>query len=397
MKPCSVSLLAAGLCLLLAGPASATDDKPASEQEIAAARAELDRAARRYSELARGRAAEAAVHADLARAQAAQARERAAAARLLHLERISNRPVLGVLLAPDEQSGVRIAGVTPEGAADKAGLRAGDRLVAVDGNEVLGSTGALRVENARKLLSGLDGGTPVGIGYVRNGRRADTRVTPRQDRRIALVDPAGGRLLHADGQVLIERLADGGLRINADALDATELGTLAPDVRRHITRLTDSELPRLLSAFRWNGLNLATVDAGLGHYFGTDKGVLVLSNGGLQQLRAGDVIQRVDGKAVGSPREVMETLRNKADGDTATIDYLRDRRSGQARVTIPKALAWPPTPPTPPTAPTAPPAPPAPPRAAPKSPPAPPAPPAPAPTAALDVDAAVMTGGVRML
>ena len=44
----------------------------------------------------------------------------------------------------------------------------------------------------------------------------------------------------------------------------------------------------LAEAFRWNGLNLASVDAKLGRYFGTDRGVLVLSSGpDLAGLQAG--------------------------------------------------------------------------------------------------------------
>src|SRR5690606_24704921 len=100
----------------------------------------------------------------------------------------------------------------------------------------------------------------------------------------------------------------------------------------------------------------------------TDKGVLVLSTGELEGLQAGDVIQRVDGKAVASPREVMSRLRGKGDGDKVAIDYLRERKAGQAQVAAPN-LAWPapPAPPAPPSAPKPPAQPPA-----PAAPPAPP-------------------------
>ncbi len=373
MKPFAASLLATALSLLIAGPAFAADDKPATEAELAAARAELDRAARRYSELARGQA-------QTARGQAAEALERATTARM-HLERIGNRPVIGVLLASDEQPGVRITGITPDGAASKAGLRSGDRLVSVDGKEILGSTGELRVENARKLLGGLETDKSVQLSYLRDGRRANIAVVPQRDRRIAIFNHADGSLIRPDGNVLIERLADGGVRMNADSIELEKLIGIGPDIQRQVTRISTGEAPRLLSAFRWNGLNLASVDAELGRYFGTDKGVLVLSTGEMEGLRAGDVIQRVDGKAVATPREVMDTLRDKDEGDTVAVDYLRDRRNGQARVAIPKLMAWPPTPP-------APPAPPSPPTAAPKAPTAPPAPPAP-PRAALEAEGGV--------
>ena len=61
---------------------------------------------------------------------------------------------------------------------------------------------------------------------------------------------------------------------------------IAPDVRTEVIRIgseckgkdKDCALPVLAEAFRWNGLNLAAVDAQLGRYFGTSAGVLVLSS-----------------------------------------------------------------------------------------------------------------------
>ncbi|MGO4780175.1 PDZ domain-containing protein, partial [Lysobacter sp. 2RAB21] len=45
-------------------------------------------------------------------------------------------PQLGVILAPDDKSGVGIIAVTPGSAAAKVGLRSGDRLIAVNGAPV---------------------------------------------------------------------------------------------------------------------------------------------------------------------------------------------------------------------------------------------------------------------
>lgn len=365
MKPLPTSLLAAALSLSIAGAAFAADDKAApaaGNRELATARAELDRAAKRYAELARE-------HGALARD---------AQARVLQSR---SRPVLGVLLAADEEAGVRITGVTPGSGAAKAGLKSGDRLVSVDGTDVLGSNGALRVENARKLLRDLKTDTPVRIGYVRDGRRANATATPAPNARaFAFTTGDGGAFEWFDGAELrrIEALA----REFADSEVVKSLPGIAPEVRREVIRLADGEAPRLLSAFRWNGLNLAALDPQLGRYFGADAGVLVLSNGELEGLQAGDVIRRVDGKAVGTPREVMAVLRDKDDGERVAVDYLRDRKPAQARVAIPKAMAWPPAPPPAPPAPPAPPSP-ATPKAAPPAPSAPPAPPAPPRVAAF--------------
>ena len=376
MHPLSRTLIAAALSLALAGGATASDNTPAKERELATARAELDRATRRYAELVQGQTGDARRHAEQARMQ---------------IERVRNRPVIGVLLTPDEQPGVRITGITPDGGAAKAGLRSGDRLLSVNGTEVLGSNGDLRVQNARKLLGSLNVEQPVRIGYARDGRRASTNVTPTRDNRVAIFSDGAGGVLRPEGNVIIRTFPDGRLDVDAERVEFENIAAIAPEIRREVLRLGDGTAPRLMSAFRWNGLNLASLDPQLGRYFGTDKGVLVLSNGELEGLQSGDVIQRVDGKAVSTPREVMEVLRDKDDGDRVPVDYLRDRRSGQARVAIPKAMDWPPAPPAPPSPPSppaaptkAPPAPPAPPKA-------PPSPPSPPRAAFIDGNGDVMT------
>jgi hypothetical protein len=140
-------------------------------------------------------------------------------------------------------------------------------------------------------------------------------------------------------------------------------------------------MPVIADALRWNGLNLASLGASLGRYFGSDDGVLVVSTGPeLEGLQAGDVIRSIDGKAVQSPRDVMEALRGRDAGSKVAVGYLRDRKAGNTQVTVPEPMMFripaPPAPPAPPAAP-APPAPPMAPRAPGLVAPAPPAPPPP--------------------
>lgn len=319
-----------------AAPRAAPAD---NEKALAEARAELARASRRVTELSREQA------------------------RVVRVERgVGARPVLGVLLAADDGGGVRVAGVTPDSGAAKAGLKPGDRITGVDGRQVLGSTGELRVDNLRKLLGNLEAGKQVRVGYERDGRAASAAVTPSEGRRVFVFAPDGAGTFDHGGF----------------DFDFEDLPAVAPEIRREIIRIGPDgackggacEAPALLSAFRWSGLNLAEVDPQLGRYFGADRGVLVLSNGDLAGLQAGDVIQRIDGKPVASPREAMAALRGKDAGAKVPVDYLRDRKVGHAQVTVPKLMPLP--------LPPAPPAPPAPPPAAPKAPPPPP----PAPKAA---------------
>src|SRR3546814_2329290 len=55
------------------------------------------------------------------------------------------RPVIGVVLSPDEVAGVRISGMNPNGGGATAGLQPGDRIVTIKGTQVEGSPGEKRV------------------------------------------------------------------------------------------------------------------------------------------------------------------------------------------------------------------------------------------------------------
>ncbi|HVI25635.1 MAG TPA: PDZ domain-containing protein [Xanthomonadaceae bacterium] len=354
----ATALAAGGVHAQAAAPKAGDD--AATRAALDAARAELQRSARKVAELSR------------------QLGEHE---RVVHVERHPGRkPVLGVVLAPDARAGVRIAAVTPESAAAKAGLRSGDRLVAVDGHAILGSEAGLRVANARKLLGKLEEGKPIGLAYERGGKRATVRATPKADQRVFVWDPSSRELMRLNGAVDFVRGPDGSFAFTADGIEGDTAPAVRAIVEREVSRLRDCDkrpckAPLLVEAFRWNGLNLATVDAQLGRYFGTDRGVLVLSTGrALQGLQPGDVLRKVDGKPVASPREAMAVLEARPAGSSVSVEYLRDRKTATARVTVPKAMPLRfPAPPPPPPAPAAPPAP-----------PAPAAPPAPRPPQAFE-------------
>jgi membrane-associated protease RseP (regulator of RpoE activity) len=352
--------LALALALLFPGGATAGTPAPkarpdARAAELAAAQADLQRAARRVAELS---------------GAMATTRPRIAA------PRVAGKPVVGVVLAPDAQAGVRIVAVTPRSGASKAGLRGGDRLVAIDGHELAGRDGATRVERARDLLDDLDTRKPVRIAYLRDGRKSTVDVLPALSGEAATYAWVGsdGDLSEAFGDVLFTGPV-GSSDVIARAFKVSPPG-VAPQLRREIARVDtcesdDCRLPLLAEAFRWNGLNLAAVDAQLGRYFGTSSGVLVLSTGeSLAGLQPGDVLRRIDGKPVASPRDAMAALRAHPAGSRVAVEYLRDRKTATTQVTVPRAMAWPlpPRPPAPPRVPAAP--------RAPAAPPPPPAPPA---------------------
>ncbi|HEY0503599.1 MAG TPA: PDZ domain-containing protein [Lysobacter sp.] len=301
--------------------------------------------------------------------------------------------MLGVLLAPDPQAGVRIAGVTPDGAAAKAGLLSGDRIVSIDGSAISGGDGASRTDQARALLGNLDPSKPVALGYERAGTRASVKVTPRVGERVVVLRDAP-EAMRFGGDLLVQEHADGRIEVEVDTVDfaAPEPGAplhrkvirhdirhvggadvqefvfepapgVAPQVHREIIRLghggkCQGDDCMLAEAFRWNGLNLASVDAQLGRYFGTDHGVLLLSAPQkLGDLQPGDVVQKVDGQSVTTPREVMKAMHVRAAGTSVPVEYLRDRKRLTTSVTLPKAMPLrfplPPPPPAPPAPPHA--------------------------------------------
>jgi hypothetical protein len=154
----------------------------------------------------------------------------------------------------------------------------------------------------------------------------------------------------------------------------------------HATREAMKHVPSNLHiAMPWWGLNLAPLNADLGRYFGTDKGVLVIAadNDSLPGIRAGDVITNIAGETVNRPEDALRALRDHEPGKDVAIKLLRDRKTLALNMKAPAfnsifdlrapPPAAPPMPPAPPV-PAAPAIPAAP--AAPAAPPAPPTPPA---------------------
>ena len=322
LKPFSRTLLA--LALLSPLTVQAQQDDAARQKELEAARTDLRRAAQRVAELSRGT--------DTLRAP-------------IRIDRVvAGRPRLGVLLAGDDDEGVRIAGVTPDSGAARAGLKAGDRLLRVGGAAITGDGADARVAHARALLADLRVDTPVRIAYQRDGGTHEASITPTPvSPRFAFDGQGPGRAFFLggeDGMPWIE-----GVPVPMDQIT----NVISPQVQRELRQLgrlgdckrEDCHLPALAQAFRWSNLNLATVDASLGRYFGTDAGVLVLSVGEeLEGLQPGDVIRKVDGAPVTSPRDVTQALRGKPEEAKVAIEYLRDRQVRTGTVTVPKAATF---------------------------------------------------------
>ncbi len=278
------TLLALGATPILAQTAGT----PASDEAVVAAdqRARLDDARRRLEEAARDVAE---LSADVYGPAVREVmRLRTGAPR---------RAMLGINLGGQEAGtrGVRVVSVSPGGPAAEAGVLAGDVIVAVDGRPV---------EQGRDLTTRMrevEPGQRVALGLRRDGKDREVFIVARAADLARWTDEGG---VPAPGVPPVPPL---------------------PEIGQFLLRgFADAEF--------------ATVTAGLGRYFGTDKGVLVLrvpTDAGVG-LEEGDVILEIGGRAPESGSHALRILRSYQPGEKVTLRIMRDRKPRDLAVELPR-------------------------------------------------------------
>jgi hypothetical protein len=239
---------------------------------------------------------------------------------------VLRRGRLGLLvdLTPDparDSIGARVAGVTPGGPSEKAGVHTGDIVVRLNGTRLAGTEST--------------------------GRPGASEDEDRESR-------PGGRLIE-----LASRLETGDtvhLDLQRDnhplnvTLVAGESGM--EDITR---RLMVEALPRLtrlpfrggetvfsLSRDALANLELVKVNPGLGEYFGTSEGLLVVdapSDSSLG-LKAGDVILGIGGRRPSSPAQAMRILGTYESNETVSFEVMRMKRRITVTGKMPDRAAW---------------------------------------------------------
>jgi len=87
----------------------------------------------------------------------------------------------------------------------------------------------------------------------------------------------------------------------------------------------------------WGDMELVELSPGLGRYFGTDSGLLVVrapSDPALK-LEDGDVIRRIGGREPGSVSHAIRILRSYEEGEELELEIMREKRSRKLAVQIP--------------------------------------------------------------
>ena len=75
--------------------------------------------------------------------------------------------------------GVEILGVTPGGAAEDAGLRAGDIITSINGESLTADNSEGATEKLIDFMQGVEAGDELDVEYLRNGRNDTVTVSPR--------------------------------------------------------------------------------------------------------------------------------------------------------------------------------------------------------------------------
>lgn len=342
----------------------------AQEAELAKMNEELNNARRQLQETSREIAR---VNREIARARSHADRN---STRVVY--RASEKPVIGVILGDVDDGGVKILGVSPDGPAERGGVKQGDVIIAVNGRKL---TAVEQSGDARKglriALKVMKADEPLTISVLRDKRTLDLTVVPEVREplpwqsitrfpsaplvpAVPPVPPVPGLPADPEKVITIEHIVVP--EIDTEAMSA-QIGEMRAEIEKRVAmREALGEAPAestwqieidelselgnlaLQDADIWfglplaQGLQLAEIDPGLGEYFKTDRGVLVLKakTDNDLQLQSGDVILQVGDTEVNTPAEFMRALRGLDSGDELVMGIKRDRKARTLKTVMPE-------------------------------------------------------------
>ena len=279
----------------------------AAQAKMEAAQAEMMEAVRAQLDAARAPM-------EAARNELQAAAKRMAEASRQRLVSAQNRAFLGVLVGEQSTDGIVVAGVTPAGGAEAAGIESDDIIVAIDGESLTGHDKPLDI--LYHVLDDVPLGGEVKLTVSRGGHveTYDVGTTPR----LVRIEDHWPEFLGAIGQA-------GSGHVSAGVAPAAPLGIPVRPLRDLLESLETTTQPRLVD-----------IGEDLGDYFGVDSGVLVLNVPGKSELKPGDVVRRIDGADVASAAEARRLLAGMP-GEDAEVEVRRKNR--KVDVTMPRSSA----------------------------------------------------------
>lgn len=247
--------------------------------------------------------------------------DRALSLRVAPLVWSEHRGRLGVLLdgradPATDSIGARIERVVPDGPADRAGLRGGDIITKLNGESLL--------EGGESYSKDVSAPTQRLIARARKLEPGDTvTVTYRRGTEASTVKVVAGR----DG-------------LGFFGLNAAPLAPSAPRIREFMQQA--EAMPhgfRFLAFGETAGLDLAQMNDGLGAYFGTSEGVLVvdLPEDSPLKLQPGDVIKSIGDRAVQDPDHVRRILRSYDPDEEISFRIVRKKKEMTVKGRMPRS------------------------------------------------------------
>ena len=335
----------------------------ANAQARAAQRAEMDKM---HDELNQARRQLRETSREIARVNREVARARAIDETSSFVFATSSRPVIGVILGDADDVGVKVLGVSPDGPSERAGIKQGDVIVALGGRVLAAVDESGNTRSGLYIaLQDIKANEPVIVSVQRDDQTLDLTVVPEVREPLTrhtisrftstLAAPAApGDVLRIerivvpeiDTEALAEQIEQ--IRIEIDEhqvlMESGEFAPYAGEFEFEFHELSELGDFALSDANLWfglpmtRGLKLAEIDPGLGEYFKTDRGVLVLKakTDNELQLESGDVILQVGDTEVNSPAEFMRALRDFHSGDEFEMDIKRKRKDRTLKTVMPE-------------------------------------------------------------
>lgn len=338
--------LAGALGVVIAASAQNTDalaDEAAAREletaraELAATRSELAAVRTQLEQQRAGQAELAALRAELERAraeleQAAQEVATRAVVRgldaggeprvFINRRFLAPRAALGAAVA-DAPGGALVTAVTPGGGAETAGVAVGDVIREIDGIGLAESggtpSGALMTQ-----MADIEPGATVRLGIERGGEDLELDVTtrPGDPFNLAAVAPFGEPTRVLDERIEVRR---------QDARPGAAFTGAGGDGAIEVLRAIR------VAASPWGDMELVPMTEGLGRYFDTDEGLLVVrapADAALG-LRDGDVILGIGGRTPNSPEHAIRILSSFESGETIEFSLMREGRRTSVEYAVP--------------------------------------------------------------
>jgi C-terminal processing protease CtpA/Prc len=194
--------------------------------------------------------------------------------------------------------GVRVLSVSPGGPAATAGIKANDVIVSFEGKKLQKIDGKSPRQQLLTMTREVEPNAPVAVEFERDGKVQTVKIVPKG---IAVfMDPGsmqgfqdlGERFADSDFIKQLESMSE---RFDLNGFGSTEFLELTP---------------------------------GLGKYFGTDKGLLVVHppKDANLKLEEGDVILDIDGRVPTNGSHALRILNSYRAGETLKLHIMRQQK-----------------------------------------------------------------------